>query len=81
MLSQGNALWAHCSTHLHYLVRRHPFGLARLQDEDIAVNFADHTQLDDCVSVIATQPLTVNEAWTQMAQGQLLAFQSGLPVA
>jgi predicted glutamine amidotransferase len=80
MLSQGDALWAHCSTHLHYLVRRHPFGMARLQDEDMAVNFAEHTEQDDCVSVIATQPLTVNEAWTAMRPGQLLAFQAGTPV-
>ncbi|MFT3857583.1 MAG: class II glutamine amidotransferase [Aquabacterium sp.] len=80
MLSQGDAVWAHCSTHLHYLVRRHPFGMARLQDEDVAVNFAELTQPDDCVSVIATQPLTVNEAWIAMQPGQLLAFQDGLPL-
>ena len=24
VLSQGDALWAHCSTKLHYLVRQHP---------------------------------------------------------
>ena len=34
MLSHGSALWAHCSTRLYSLVRQHPFGRARLQDED-----------------------------------------------
>jgi len=81
MLSQGDALWAHCSTHLHYLVRQHPFGMARLQDQDIALNFAEMAQPEDRVAVIATEPLTRNEAWTPMAPGQLLAFVGGLPVA
>lgn len=80
MLSQGDALWAHCSTHLHYLVRQHPFGMARLQDQDIALNFAEMAQTDDRVAVIATQPLTRNETWTPMRTGQLLAFVGGLPV-
>lgn len=80
MLSQGDALWAHCSTHLHYLVRQHPFGMARLQDQDIALNFAEMAQPEDRVAVIATEPLTRNEAWTPMAPGQLLAFVGGLPV-
>ena len=78
VLSQGQALWAHCSTQLHHLTRRHPFGMARLQDEDLSVNFAQHTQSDDCVSVIATQPLTVGEPWVAMHPGQLLRFEDGL---
>jgi glutamine amidotransferase len=30
--------------------------------------------------VIATTPLTDNEAWTEMLPGQLLAFQHGAPI-
>jgi len=80
MLSQGDALWTHCSTHLHYLVRRHPFGLAQLQDQDMALNFAEHTEPGDRVAVIATQPLTTNEPWVAMQPGELLAFVGGEPV-
>ncbi|WP_290870016.1 class II glutamine amidotransferase [Aquabacterium sp.] len=80
MLSQGDALWAHCSTNLHYLQRQHPFGMARLQDEDMALNFAELTQADDRVAVIATEPLTLNEDWVKMGAGQLLAFVGGVPV-
>jgi predicted glutamine amidotransferase len=36
--------------------------------------------VDDKVAVIATQPLTLNEQWTAMAPGQLLAFVGGAPV-
>ena len=32
MLSNGEALWAHCSTKLHHIVRQHPFRRASLQD-------------------------------------------------
>jgi predicted glutamine amidotransferase len=79
MLSQGDALWAHCSTQLHYLVRQHPFGEARLQDQDVSVNFAELTQPDDRVAIIAIQPLTVNEPWVAMHPGQLLRFRDGQP--
>ncbi|MDE1999096.1 MAG: class II glutamine amidotransferase, partial [Burkholderiales bacterium] len=81
MLSQGDALWAHCSTHLHYLVRQHPFGLARLQDEDMVLNFAELAKPGDRVAVIATEPLTVDEPWVAMQSGQLLAFTGGQPVS
>ena len=77
MLSQGDALWAHCTTKLQYLIRQHPFGRARLQDEDIEVDFADLTQAGDCVVVVATEPLTTDEPWVPMHKGQLLAFVDG----
>jgi glutamine amidotransferase len=80
MLSQGQALWAHCTTRLHYLVRQHPFGMARLQDQDMAVNFAELARADDRVAVIATEPLTRDETWVPMESGQLMAFVGGAPV-
>src|SRR4051794_32598369 len=63
MLSNGQALWAHCSTQLHYLVRQHPFASAVLQDEDLRVNFAELTTPRDRVAVIVTEPLTRDEPW------------------
>jgi predicted glutamine amidotransferase len=83
MLSQGDALWAHCSTKLQYLVRQHPFGLAHLQDTvqdgDMTLNFAEVTQAGDRVVVIATEPITRDEPWVPMTKGQLLAFVDGVP--
>lgn len=78
LLSQGDALWAHCSTHLHHLVRQHPFGVARLQDQDVEVDFAEQARPGDRVAVIATQPLTHGEPWVAMQPGQLLAFVDGV---
>jgi predicted glutamine amidotransferase len=79
MLSNGQALWAHCSTKLSYLVRQHPFRAAHLADEDLSIDFAAHTTPSDCVAVIATEPLTANETWTGFAPGELHAFVDGAP--
>jgi predicted glutamine amidotransferase len=81
MLSNGDALWAHGSTHLHYLQRQHPFGMAKLQDDDMSLNFAQLADPQDRVVVVATEPLTRNEAWTPFAPGELKAFVGGEPVA
>ena len=40
MLSNGQALWAHCSTNLWYVERQHPFVPAHLADEDLSIDFA-----------------------------------------
>ena len=63
MLSNGQALWAHCSTQLHHIVRQHPFARASLQDDDVTVDFAEHTSPRDRVAVVVTEPLTKDEAW------------------
>src|SRR5688500_8613607 len=58
MLCNGQALWAHCSTQLFHIVRQHPFARASLQDEDVTVDFAEHTSPSDRVAVVVTEPLT-----------------------
>ncbi|GAP38609.1 class II glutamine amidotransferase [Piscinibacter sakaiensis] len=81
MLSNGEALWAHASTRLAWIVRQQPFGRAQLQDRDLSIDFAEHTTPQDRVAVIATEPLTTNEAWTAFAPGELIAFVDGAPLA
>lgn len=80
MLSNGDMLFAHASTLLHYIVRQAPFGEARLVDDDVAVDFSAVTTPDDRVAVIATLPLTGNESWKQLAVNELLAFYKGAVV-
>ncbi|HEY4080692.1 MAG TPA: class II glutamine amidotransferase [Burkholderiaceae bacterium] len=77
LLSNGQALWAHGSTKLHYLLRQHPFGPVRLRDEDLSVDFAPKTRQQDRVAVIATEPLTVDEAWVAFEPGELRVFVDG----
>ena len=77
MLSNGQALWAHCSTKLHWLVREHPFRSARLADEDLSVDFSALTTPSDRVAVVVTEPLTADEQWNPLAPGELAVFRDG----
>ncbi len=77
LLSNGQALWAHASTHLHYIERRHPFASAHLSDEDLRLDFSTCTTPSDRVAVIATAPLTRDEQWTALASGELKVFVDG----
>ncbi|MBE2263985.1 MAG: class II glutamine amidotransferase [Burkholderiaceae bacterium] len=79
LLSNGQALWAHATTHLHYLVRQHPFAKATLSDEDLSVNFAEHAAVGDRVAVVVTTPLTTDEVWTPLASGEMKVFVEGEP--
>ena len=79
LLSNGQALFAHCSTHLFYIVRQWPFSTAHLIDADMSVDFSQTNHAGDRVSVIATQPLTDNETWTQFEDGELIMFADGQP--
>lgn len=77
LLSNGQALWAHASTRLHWLQRCHPFGAAHLADEDLRVDFAALTRPADRVAIVATEPLTRDEAWTAFEPGELRVFEGG----
>ncbi len=77
LLSNGRSLFAHCSTNLHYIVREWPFHKAHLIDADMSVDFSLTNRQGDCVSLIATKPLTDNEVWTRFEPGQLIMFEQG----
>jgi predicted glutamine amidotransferase len=50
-----------------------------LIDADMSVDFSETNKPGDCVSVIATEPLTSNETWTAFGEGELIMFENGLP--
>ncbi|RYX96806.1 MAG: class II glutamine amidotransferase [Comamonadaceae bacterium] len=77
LLSNGKALWAHATTSLYYVERRHPFAHATLSDEDVSINFAEHTRPSDRIAVVVTTPLTTNESWTAFKPGELKVFENG----
>ncbi|MBA2690305.1 MAG: class II glutamine amidotransferase [Burkholderiales bacterium] len=80
LLSNGEVLYAYCSDHLYYVLRRSPFTTAHLVDQDVTVDFSTFAGPDDKVAVIATQPLTDNEEWVTMAPGELVGFHMGEPI-
>ena len=77
LLSNGQALWAHASTRLFYLVREYPFCEVQLKDEDLRVNLADLNGREDRLAIVVTEPLTTNEAWTPLAADELTVFVDG----
>lgn len=77
MLSNGEAMFVHCSTKLHYIVRQYPFTTATLSDEDVAIDFSEVTTPRDKVAIIVTEPLTTNEGWTPLLPGELKVFVDG----
>jgi predicted glutamine amidotransferase len=80
LLSNGDCLFAHCSTQLTYIIRQAPFAVAHLRDQDVSIDFNAVTTPEDRVAVIATVPLTDNEQWTTLPSGSLWLFEEGAPV-
>ena len=80
LLTDGNHLMAYCCNKLHWITRRAPFGEATLKDRDWRIDFAKETTPDDVVTIIATQPLTVDEEWQEMLPGEFKIFRGGEPV-
>jgi predicted glutamine amidotransferase len=77
LLSNGECMFAHCSTKLSYILRKAPFSTAHLKDQDMSIDFNSVTSSKDRVAVIATNPLTHNETWTEVSPGTLLLLKDG----
>jgi predicted glutamine amidotransferase len=81
LLSNGDWLFTFCSTKLACITRRAPFGPACLTDADVTIDFSAETTHNDVVSIIATQPLTSDEAWEVYEPGEWRLWQSGEIIA
>ena len=80
LLSNGQALWTHASTKLHYVVRQHPFSNVQLKDDDVNVNLAELNSPEDRLVIVVTEPLTTNENWVAMQPGEFKVFVDGRPI-
>ena len=80
LLADGQAIYAHASTRLFWLKREHPFPTAHLVDHDIALDLSVANGPDDRMVLVATEPLTRNEAWVPFGSGELQVFVAGEPV-
>ena len=77
LLSNGDWLFTYCTTKMAAITRRSPFGPARLQDADVTVDFGTVTTPSDVVSVIATEPLTVDERWDRYEPHEWRMWRKG----
>ncbi len=80
LLSNGQAMFAHCSSELYALKRQHPFPQARLVDCDLLMDLGALNQPDDRMVVIATAPLTADECWAPFETGETKVFVDGAEV-
>ena len=80
LFSNGDSLFAHCSTHLSFVLREAPFSTASLSDQEVTIDFSHVTTTQDKVAIIATAPLTEDEEWTTMTPGSLWMFDEGISV-
>ena len=78
LLSNGQALWAHASTKLHYVLRQHPFTQVHLKDDDVSVDLSELNGPQDRLAIVVTEPLTTNEDWVAMVPGELRVFSEGV---
>jgi glutamine amidotransferase len=77
LMSDASSLYVFCTTKISWLTRKAPFTDAQLLDADLRVDFKQETSESDVVTVIATEPLTVNEQWTAMKNGEFIVFSNG----
>ncbi len=77
LLGDGAHLFARCATRLCHIIRKAPFQQATLADEDLSVDFAEVTTPRDRVAVVATAPLTRDEAWIIGEPGTMWVFDGG----
>lgn len=80
LMSNGEALYAHCSSQLQVLERRHPFPTARLVDCDMVLDLGSLNGADDRMAIIATEPLTSEEPWQPFETGESKVFVGGQQV-
>jgi predicted glutamine amidotransferase len=77
LLADARYLYARCATKLCYIIRQAPFGQAILRDAEVQVDFSALTTPTDRVVIVATEPLTRGEIWTEGAPGTLWVFRDG----
>lgn len=77
LMSDGRGLLARASTRLNWLARKPPFGSVRLRDADLAVDLATLNGPQDRMVLVATEPLTHDEAWQAFEPGELRVFVDG----
>lgn len=83
LLSDGHALYAHCSTRLHWLARgeqAHPYGPVQLIDTGERADLSTAHTADERSVLVATTPLTHEEPWQALRPGELQVFVGGRPV-
>lgn len=76
-LSDGRALYVHCSSNLYVLHRQYPFPVAQLKDCEMRLDLSERNHRDDKIVIIATAPLTDDEPWQKLCAGESRVYENG----
>lgn len=76
-LSDGRALFVHCSSQLYVLRREYPFPVAQLVDCDMRLDLSERNHREDKIIIVATAPLTEDEPWEKLQPGESRVFEDG----
>jgi glutamine amidotransferase len=79
LFADGDHLFARCGDSMCSIVRKAPFGPATLVDAEVRVHFGDilNASHGASMAVVATAPLTRDEAWIKAEPGSLLVLGNG----
>jgi len=77
LLSDGQALYAHCGSQLAWVRRSHPFATVELVDEELVLDLTAANDPGDHMVLVATEALTRNEPWRAFAKGEMRVFVRG----
>lgn len=77
LLTNGQALFVHCSSQLASLQRAHPFPRAQLVDCDLSMDLGELNAQGDRMVIVATEPLTQGEDWHTLNTGDTQVFAGG----
>lgn len=81
LLSEGCDLFAYCSTDLSVLERRAQEGHVELVDADLRADAQVLRQRSEQMLLVATKPVTRNEAWQSLAPNEFHHYSHGLLLA
>lgn len=77
LLSDSRNLFAYCSNQMCWVIRQHPFSEVKLVDTGEVLDLREKFTSKDKVIIIASQALTENETWHEMAKGDFVVFKNG----
>lgn len=77
LLSDSQYLYAHCSTRLFYIERQCAAPHETFGSPTLRIALSPVQDGSRHVSLIATEPLTTDEAWISLPPGEVVVFQQG----
>lgn len=84
LLSDGEHLFCYrdkaAPVGLFYTLRKAPFGVVKLKDEDLDIDLDAMKRADEVGCIVATNKLTEGEDWKPIERGQLMVFHRGKQV-